>query len=239
MDLRKLQNEQNSVLIRFKKRMSSAFRYVFTFLLIGALAGVGFVLYRHYKFTQMQKTPIKVYKAVSPPSQENATSEKTDASPPVFSTEVETSQDSQILETPADTEDTVDSTPSTDSAAAASQPHSGNTSSESDEEARNVEELLKAKKSEVDQALADGDALLSQARQTLNQAILILADHLKTLSPEEQRTFLNQIKSQMYNPLTPELQVLLETQPEIMEKGWQMYLDMLTEAGYTVPEGIR
>ncbi len=239
MDLRKLRNEQVSAVVRQKKMMRAALPYILSFLLITSISLVIFGFYKHYKFKQMQNSPVKIYKAVPSPFQEKRASVKTSASPPVLTTD--TSSQTRLHSTPADTDVKENSdqrleneipAPSTDSAAAASQPNSDKQTSTTDEEARKVTEMLKARKAEVDQSLAEGEAMLSQARQTMNQAAPILANHLNTLSPEEQRAFLNQVHSQMYHKSSPELQTLMDNKPEIIEQGWQTFLDLLYENGY-------
>ena len=222
-----------------KKIMRAALPYILSFLLITAISLAIFGFYKHYKFKQLQKAPIKVYKAVPSPFQEKRANVKTSVSPPVLTTD--TSSQTRFHSTPADTDVKENSdqrleneipAPSTDSAAAASHPNSDPQTPTTDEEARKVAEMLKARKAEVDQSLAEGDAMLSQARRTMNQAAPILANHLNTLSPEEQRAFLNQVHSQMYRKSSPELQALMDNKPEIIEQGWQTFLDLLYENGY-------
>jgi len=61
---------------------------------------------------------------------------------------------------------------------------------------------------------------------------------IKTLSREEQVKYLKQTRAQMYKQSIPEVQEIMDKSPEIEEQGWQMFLDMLAEHGYTPPKGI-
>ena len=242
MDLRKLRNDQVSEVVRQKKMMRAALPYIVTFLIITSIAGTVFGLYKYYKLKQMQKTPIKVYKAVSPPSQKERARVNTSASPRVVTTDTDSSSETRLPSTPpANTAVEENSklrlenetpAPRTHRDSAAAAPDSEEQKPAADEEARKVDEMLKAKKAEVDQALAEGDALLSQARKTMNQAAPILANHLNTLSSEEQRAFLNQVRSQMYSQSPPAVQEIMDANPEAGEKAWQTFLDLLSENGY-------
>ena len=242
MDLRKLRNHPQLEVAQVKKDMKTVRPYLYILALLIFIVSMIFGLQKLYVLNQRQKAPIKVYKAVPAPSQEERTRVNTSASPRVVTTETDSSSETRLHSTPpADTAVEENSklrlenetpAPATQSASAAAEPDSERQKSAADEEARKIDEMLKAKKAEVDQALADGDAILSQARKTMNQAAPLLANHLNTLSTEGQRAFLNQIRTQMYSQSPPVVQELMDADPEVGEKAWQTFLDLLSENGY-------
>ena len=239
MDLRKLRNHPQAEVARFKKDLKKGRPYLYVFLALIFIVSMTFGIQKLYVLNQRQKAPIKVYKAVPPLTQEKRASVKISASPPVLTTD--TSSQTPLHSTPADTAvgetskqrlENETPAPATHTASAAADPDSEKQKSAADEEARKVDEMLKAKKAEVDQALAEGEALLSQARKTMNQAGPILANHLNTLSPEEQGAFLNQVRTQMYSQSPHGVQELMDADSEVEEKAWQTFLDILSENGY-------
>jgi len=76
----------------------------------------------------------------------------------------------------------------------------------------------------------------------MREAMPMVADHLNTLSTEEQIEMLEQVKTTMLSQalqFPPELQEALEEyEYNVVEEGWRMYLEMLAEAGYTPPKGF-
>lgn len=241
MDLRHLRNHPQAEVAQAKKEMKSIRPYLYILAALIFIVSITFGLQKLYVLKQRQKAPIKVYKAVPAPSQEERARVNTSASPRVVTTETDTSSQTPLHSMPADTAVEENSAlplenetpvPATQSASAAAEPDSEKQKSAADEEARKVDEMLKAKKAEVDQALAEGDAILSQARRTMNQAAPILANHLNTLSPEEQRAFLNQVRTQMSSQSSPVVQEFMDANPEAEEKAWQTFLDLLSENGY-------
>ena len=242
MDLRHLRNHPQAEVAQAKKDMKSVRPYLYILAALIFIVSITFALQKLYVLNQRQKAPIKVYKVVDPPSQEERASVNTSASSRVVTTDTDSSSETRLHSTPpADTAVEENSklrlenetpAPATHSASAAAEPDSEKQKSGADEEARKVDEMLKAKKAEVDQSLAEGDAILSQARKTMNQAAPILANHLNTLSPEEQRAFLNQVRKQMYSQSPPVVQELMDADPEVGEKAWQTFLDLLSENGY-------
>jgi len=177
MDLRKLRNHPISEVARFKKTMKSATPYAAIFAIVIAIAALAFALYRFHDSKQIQKEPIKVFKAIEPPNPlgekeqkkqiSSIPSENRDADlshetlmgrMPV-SSEDRSEIDSEF-ETPAPTTQSTLDAPTVSNIEAAKQKKEG--------EARKAE--IAKLNAEADQVLADGEAILSQARATMHRA---------------------------------------------------------------------
>ena len=94
------------------------------------------------------------------------------------------------------------------------------------------------RKAEINETIEIGKEALEEASDMLDQVIPPLANHLNTLSIEEQRTFLKQMETMMYSQMPPESQDLFKEHPEYIDEGWKQILDKLAEHGYEAPEGI-
>ena len=250
MDLRKLPDHPDSEVAHSKKWSKKLkdrinIRFIFIFCICSIFCAFAFYFFRIYTH-QKPKEPIKIYRAVEPSIPRENAHEKMPAN---GSTQGQTDTDSSS-ETPTTSPQTegivIEENPSTEpeketSASTTQNVSETPVSSEqgakgaADEEARKVAEKLKAKKAEVDQSSVDGDALLDQARNTINQAVPILVNHLNSLSSEEQIKFLNQVRSQMYSASPPELQELMDNDPELEEKTWQTFLERLRDNGFDPP----
>ena len=251
MDLRKLRDHPDSEVAQFKKwskRLNDRIniRSILIFCICSIFCAFAFYflwIYTHQK----PKEPIKIYRAVEPSIPLGNAHKKIPAN---GSTQGKTDTDSSS-ETPTTSpqtegiviEENSSTEPKGETSASTTQNVSETpVSSEqeakraADEEARKVAERLKAKKAEVDQLLADGDALLDQARNTVNQAVPILANHLNTFSREEQREFLNQVRTQMLSQFPPEVLELFDNDPELEKKAWQNFLDLLHVHGFDPPD---
>ncbi len=84
-------------------------------------------------------------------------------------------------------------------------------------------------------ALEDAAVVRKRVLQTMNQAIPMIVDHLNTLSAEDQRDFLAEVKSQMGNAAPPAVQVLYAQNPELKDQGYTLLLEMLRENGWAEP----
>lgn len=248
MDLRKLRDHPDSEIAQLKKWSQKLndrinIRSILIFCICSIFCAFAFYflwIYTHQK----PKEPIKIYQAVEPSIPLGNAQEKMPAN---GSTQGKTDSSSETPTTSPQTESIViEENPSTEPESETSASTTQNVSEApvsskqeakraADEEARKVAERLKAKKAEVDQLLADGDALLDQARNTVNQAIPILVNHLNSLSSEEQIKFLNQLRRQMYSGSPPALQELMDNDPELEEKTWQTFLGRLRDNGFDPP----
>ena len=250
MDLRKLRDRPDSEVAQFKKWSKKLndrinIRSILIFCICSIFCAFAFYflwIYTHQK----PKEPIKIYRAVEPSIPLGNAHEKMPANGSTQG-KTDTVSSSEAPTTSPETEGIViEKNPRTEpenetSASTTQNVSEAPVSSEqgakgaADEEARKVAERLKAKKAEVDQMLADGDALLDQARNTVNRAVPILVNHLNSLSSEAQIKFLNQVRSQMYSASSPELQELMDNDPELEEKTWQTFLGRLRDNGFDPP----
>ena len=94
------------------------------------------------------------------------------------------------------------------------------------------------RKAEINETIEMGEEALKDASKMLDQLIPQLANHLNTLSPEEQHAFLKQMETMMYRQMPPESQDLFKEHPEHIDEGWKLILDQLAEHGYTPPRGF-
>ena len=88
----------------------------------------------------------------------------------------------------------------------------------------------------ADSARAASEELNRQAEQTADLAIAALVEHLNTLSPEEQRKFLSELRAGLIDQLPPESEEILAETPDFVERMWEKYLEKFAEHGYQLPE---
>ena len=88
----------------------------------------------------------------------------------------------------------------------------------------------------ADSARAASEELNRQAEQTADLAIAALVEHLNTLSPEEQRNFLSELRAGLIDQLPPESEEILAETPDFVERMWEKYLEKFAEQGYQLPE---
>ena len=99
-----------------------------------------------------------------------------------------------------------------------------------------VQEEAAADKAAADSGRAASEALNRQAEETADLAIAALIEHLNTLSPEEQRNFLSELRAGLINQLPPESEEILAETPDLVERMWEKYLEKFAEQGYQLPE---
>ena len=97
----------------------------------------------------------------------------------------------------------------------------------------------KALKAEVRADMQAATELLESSMAQLKDTMPLFVNELSKKSVEEQRTFLNQLKDGLFDSLPAETQEFMSNNPEMLEKTWTTFLDMLIEAGYAAPEGVR
>lgn len=91
---------------------------------------------------------------------------------------------------------------------------------------------LEAIDAETERLLIEGDMIQRKAIESMNQAIPVVVDHLNSLSVEDQQTFLAEVKTQILSHTPPELQKLYAQNPELKDKGYELFLQLLRENGY-------
>ena len=249
MDLRQLRDRPESEVSQFKKR-AKQIKVVPILILAGISILISVLLIlisSSWLFKPKHKEPIKVFKAIEIPSQQEITSEKksvpesieisTDSGSETLthSMSVENSSVEEIRETGLEFEISVSTTQNESETSTGSQ-QGISEQKEVDEETRKVAEMLEAKKAEVDRMLREGEQLSAQAQNTMNQAAPILVKHLNSLSREKQREFLNQVRTQMISQFPPEVLELFDNEPELEKKAWQNFLDLLHAHGFDSPD---
>ena len=104
-------------------------------------------------------------------------------------------------------------------------------------QSQSEQEASKQLKAEAKKALAAAKQIQQESLELMREAMPIIASHLNTLSTTEQIEMLRQVKTTMLSQVSqypPELQTVI-AESNIGEEGWQMYLDMLADYGYTPP----
>jgi DNA polymerase III gamma/tau subunit len=243
MDLRKLRDYPDAKLPQFKRKLKISRPFFFILCIILSLSLLTFAYLQLRERNQIQQNPLKIYKVPEFPNLQESV--KNPASERVtVKTDADLSSETFTNTLPTEkspVENILKNNIKEEAAAAASTtPIDSKQSSDkqkntADEEARKRAETLKAA---ADQTLLVGNEILQHARNTMKQTAPIIASHLNTLSQEEQIKFLKQVRTQIYSQSIPEVQELIDKSPELVEQGWQTFLDLLNEYGYTPPKGI-
>ena len=193
MDLRKLRDHPDSEVAQFKKwskkwdKRINTPKFLILFCICGIFCSFAFA-FVWFCTHQKPEESIKIYKAIEPPIPRGHEREKmpangstegrtdTDSSPetPTNSTQTEGILIKENLRTERENETPASTTQSKSEISTGSEQRADKQKEAGDEEARKVAERLKAKKADVDQILAEGDAALAQARNTVNQTAPIL-----------------------------------------------------------------
>ncbi len=246
MDLRKLRDRPESELAQFKKwRKRISLRHMLVLFGVSLMAiSLSVIIFKLYPnlLHPKPKEQIKVYKGTVLPRQQEAEREKRATA---GSTGVVTDSDSstETLTKPMPTEDSSVETlrppleneiPASTTQSASDSPVSSDAEKESTDE--EIREEIRKLAEEAKRIKAEMETALTQGRHTLNQAIPIIVNYLETLPPEEQKEFLKHMYRNLKSSFPPEVQTLVTENPELLEQGWEMTLDLLTEAGYTLPD---
>ena len=207
--------------------------YIFSALVLCAIAAAVYYGYLRPRQEKRMASETKTYSATPAKS---TTSEK---SAPV----VETRRDAP--ESSVETEEADSVRNDADAESVTSQKDA----SESEEEVSHTQLLEEArikKQEAAEEAAADSAAAEStraaseelnrQAEQTADLAIAALVEHLNTLSPEEQRKFLSELRAGLIDQLPPESEEILAETPDFVERMWEKYLEKFAEQGYQLPE---
>ena len=204
--------------------------YVFSAL---ALLLVAFGVYHLFLREKTEAPPTKTYSAT--PAKSDTQKQETSAdSELLIDSPGETLTDMEVTDAPSDSEmsdseaDNATANPEDSVATDSAQQQTGFTEAEITE--------VKAEMEAARKTLAGGEALLERAQQSLDASIPIILEHLNSLSPQEQREFLDQVRNSLRSQLTPEVAALVDENPEILEQAWEEYFGMLIEAGYQPPE---
>ncbi len=204
-------------------------------LLTLAILFIIFTAYQHQRDKALRAEPRKVYKA-APWSPENsakkpatgtgkaAVSQDVATPTPVVTQETHQHPEGEMpLESePSESDGTVEST--------VSQEEPENTE---DTDAAKARAEWEAQQAKLKERLAETDALLNESKAiveeglaSLQQAGPILANHLNSLSQEEQVAFLEQTRKTFMSQLPP------DADSEGIETAWQTFLDFLSQHGY-------
>lgn len=85
---------------------------------------------------------------------------------------------------------------------------------------------------ETEKLLQEGEMIEKKAMETMNRAIPMVVDYLNTLSVEEQQDLLKQIREEMISLAPPELKDLYDQDPDLANKGYELFLEKLRENGW-------
>ncbi len=226
----------------FRHRKFTVAIYVAVFI----TAGISFWYFGHHHPAQksLKAEPKKVYKATTPMTPKTQTVEERSTETTTHADEAETFvtplvPDTENTDAPSSPEQSglpenagrSGDTPVSEGEAAAEHKH---TASKEEQEAS--KKLL----AEAEKALENAKQIRKEGLEMMREAMPIVANHLNTLSTEEQIKTLRQLKTTMSSQVSlypPEFRALIE-ESDVVEEGWRMYLDMLAEAGYTPPRGF-
>ncbi len=207
-------------------------------LCVAITISIGRSIYEHQRDKALRAEPVKIYKTT--PWVNKTTTKETNG----------------VVETPADLDATksfIDPnetrTPSeseTPIVSESSLPRREDDLTDAPEKSESSEDAEKAKadQSERQAALkkrfAETDALLEEGRKVVadgkasfHQAGTLLANHLNSLSREDQVAFLEETRKALMDKIPS------DADTETIEKGWKRYLDMLSDSGYVVPAEVR
>lgn len=214
--------------------------------------GIAFLVLFLYAKTQANKQPKKVYKSIPLKQTTDSTKVEIVVQPPTL---VDDSADVNLNHegTPKSTNDAkdlsendlvsdIDSDSATDySTTSPVFTHELEDKHGEDKQGnQETADRIAKKKAEVEVLLEEGKAIREQAMKTVARAMPILVNHLKTLPPEKQLEYLEQVKAQLDTASPPELQEVQKHFPDINleEEGWTEFLKLLQEHGYTPPKEI-
>ena len=93
----------------------------------------------------------------------------------------------------------------------------------------------KAWNAEIDSILAESVQMQEDAKTVIAETVPYILEHLNTLSPEEQREHLRETKKMMVSMAPPGLQKIADENPDLVEQGWKIFVQLLVEQGYKFP----
>ena len=214
-------------------------------LLIFLGIGIGWY-FGHHRPTQerLNLEPVRIYKAVEPLKTKTQSANTHSTTTSTHAQE----EDASITVPASDTENTNTFSSPEQSDSPDNTELSRNTLvSQEKEEAGHKHTQSEAEQEALKKLLTETEKTLESAKQMqkeglgmMREAMPIVANHLNTLSTEEQIKMLRRLKTTMLNQISqypPEFQSLIE-EHNVIEEGWKMYLDMLAETGYTPPRNF-
>ena len=220
--------------------------FIVVFSLVTLLGiGIGWYLgHRRPAQEMLNAEPVRIYKAVEPlkpktqsPNTREATTfththeEDTSVTPSVSDME---NTDANLNSEQSDLSDNAKR--SEDITVSEKQEETEHEHTQSKEEQEASKKLM----AEAEKALESAKQIQKEGLEMMREAMPIVANHLNTLSTEEQIEMLRQLKTTMLSQASqypPELRSLIE-EHNVVGEGWKMYLDMLAEAGYTPPRNF-
>ena len=230
--------------IEMLKRNRAFIVYLFFIIILGI--GFGWFFGHHRPAQEMLNAePVKIYKAVEPlkPKDQPSNIRETTTSTHVHE------EDASLTSPISDMENTdTDLNPEQSDLSENTKVDRDTPTSQENEKHKHEEAVSKEAREASKKLLAEAEKALEEAKQIqkeglemIRETMPIVANHLNTLSSKKQIEMLKQLKTTMLSQTSqfpPELQSLIE-EHNVIEEGWQMYLDMLSESGYTVPAEVR
>ena len=222
------------------KRNRAVTAYIFFIIILGI--GIGWFFGHHRSAQKMLNAePAKIYKAVEPlkPKDQPSNIRETTTSTHVHEEDASVTSPISDMENKDTDLNPAQSNLSENTKVDRDTPTSQENKKHKHEEAVSKEAREASKKllAEAEKALEEAKQIQKEGLEMIRETMPIVANHLNTLSTEEQIETLRQLKTTMLNQTSqfpPELQSLIE-EHNVIEEGWKMYLDMLAEAGYTPP----
>ena len=208
--------------------------YIFSALVLCAIAAAVYYGYLRPRQEKRMASETKTYSATPAKS---TTSEK---SAPVVETRRDAPESSVETEEADSVRNDADAESVTSQKDASESEEDAVSHTQLFEEARikkqEAQEEAAADAAAADSARAASEELNRQAEQTADLAIAALVEHLNTLSPEEQRKFLSELRAGLMDQLPPESEEILAETPDFVERMWEKYLEKFAEQGYQLPE---
>ncbi len=231
----------------YEKRIKKKWRPVFIILTPVMLITMSWIFIQgHLEKRNQTRAPRKVYKIIqkSPPNVDEETSVNSSEEVLIETEDVEMplnqeSRETEDVEMPLNQESReTDSerTPTIPNESVNADDEAANTDDEVANERRGAERAaLEAWNAEIDEALAESVEIQEEAKAAIAEVVPYILEHLNTLSPQEQRAFLRETKDRMVSQAPPGLQEHVNQNPELVEQGWKIFLQLLVEQGYKPP----
>lgn len=217
-----------------------------TIVLIGVglavfiIIGSSFLFFLRHRHTQriLNAETVNKYNTVTPtPLKQKAQSLIT---PPTLTSSHSQVEDTLEADTPSDQENDLqeNTDQNRDKSVSQEKQVDGNKHRQSQEEQEEAKKL----KDELEETIKLAKETQKESLELMREAIPMIVNHLNTLPQDVQRETLQQAKTLMISQISQlypsELLPLLE-EFNVIEDGWNMYLDMMADYGYTPPKGIK
>lgn len=196
-------------------------------------------IYEYQRNKALRAAPVTIYKTTPMPANpaikkttKVGTTDNLVPVPTSASMEPDKTQDSSEVESAIVSESSVPD-PEGEAMDASEKSENSEDAEEANAEEAERQAALQKRFAETDALLEEANTIVGDGKASLHQAGTALANFLTSLPREKQVTFLEETRRSLMSKLPS------DADQEAIEKGWQMYLDMLSEAGYTVPAEVR